>query len=267
VLRCFSDVPAVDLVGALLAEAQRIAREDEEACRVMGELGSPLIEDGASVLTHCNAGALATGGIGTATAPIVTAHGRGKRVHVYVDETRPLLQGARLTAWEFRRAGIPFTLITDGMAASIMRNGSVRAVFVGADRIAANGDVANKIGTYGVALAAHAHGIPFYVVAPTSTVDLTTLSGDQIAIEERDAEEVRTFRGCRIVPRDYPVLNPAFDVTPAHYVTAIITERGLLRAPLSLGLAGLGCRDDAQGAHDGRLAEAGGGSIAFEERS
>lgn len=236
--RCLDCTPSA-LAAALLAEANCIAAEDEAACIAMGELGAPFIEDGASVLTHCNAGALATAGIGTATAPIFTAHRLGKHVHVFVDETRPLLQGARLTAWELKRAGVPFTLITDSMAASLMRRGSIRAVFVGADRIAANGDVANKIGTYGVALAACAHNIPFYVVAPTSTVDLNTAGGDAIAIEERAPEEVRSVRGCRIVPDDYPVLNPAFDVTPAAYVTAIITERAIVRAPYPSCLASL----------------------------
>jgi methylthioribose-1-phosphate isomerase len=221
----------------LLAEAQSIAEEDEAACRRMGEIGASLITDGMRLLTHCNAGALATAGIGTATAPIFTAHEQGRQIHVYVDETRPLLQGARLTAWEMRRAGVPFTLISDNMAAHTMKLGRIDAVFVGADRVAANGDVANKIGTYGVALAARAHGIPFYVVAPLSTVDFRTPDGNSIPIEERRPDEVRTAHGYRLVPDDFPVFNPAFDVTPADYVTAIITERGIARSPYAEGLA------------------------------
>ena len=228
--------PAV-VAADLLDEAHAIAAEDEAACRRMGELGAPLIESGMHLLTHCNAGALATAGIGTATAPIFTAHALGRPLHVFVDETRPLLQGARLTAWEFDRAGVPFTLIADNMAASLMRRGRINAVFVGADRIAANGDVANKIGTFGVALAAHAHGIPFYVVAPTSTVDPATADGDAIPIEERNADEVRSAHGHRLVPDRFPVYNPAFDVTPAVYVTAIITEQGIARAPYTEALA------------------------------
>jgi methylthioribose-1-phosphate isomerase len=223
----------------LLEEARAIAAEDESACQRMGELGAPLIEPGMHLLTHCNAGALATAGIGTATAPIFIAHALGRPLHVFVNETRPLLQGARLTAWEFDRAGVPFTLIADNMAASLMRRGQVNAVFVGADRIAANGDVANKIGTFGVALAAHAHDIPFYVVAPTSTLDLATADGDAIPIEERNANEVRSAHGHRLVPDRFPVYNPAFDVTPAAYVTAIITEQGIARAPYTEALAGL----------------------------
>ncbi|HEY8287435.1 MAG TPA: S-methyl-5-thioribose-1-phosphate isomerase [Chloroflexota bacterium] len=224
---------------ALLAEARAISEEDAAACRRIGELGAALIEDGMRVLTHCNAGALATAGIGTATAPIFVAHELGRPIHVYVDETRPLLQGARLTAWEMDRAGVPFTLIADNMAASLMRRGKIDAVFVGADRIAANGDVANKIGTFGVALAAQAHGVPFYVAAPTSTIDLATPTGDTIPIEERKPEEVRSAHGHRLVPDHFPVYNPAFDVTPATYVTAIITERGIVRAPYGEALAGL----------------------------
>ena len=222
--------------SALLREAQTIAAADAEVCRRMGELGAALFGDGDTLLTHCNAGALATAGIGTALAPMYTAHQQGRRFRVYVDETRPLLQGARLTAWELHNAGIPFTLIADNMAASIIRAGKVDAIFVGADRIAANGDVANKIGTYGVALAAHAHGVPFYVVAPTSTLDPRTADGDAIPIEERRPEEVRGARGVAWVPDEYPVYNPAFDVTPASHVTAIVTERGVIRPPYPEGL-------------------------------
>ncbi len=243
-----TDVTAPSILAArLLDEARAIADDDARACRRMGELGAPLISAGMSVLTHCNAGALATAGIGTATAPIFVAHEQGKRPHVYVDETRPLLQGARLTAWELHKAGVRFTLITDNMAAHTMRLGRIQAVFVGSDRIAANGDVANKIGTYGVALAAQAHGIPFYVVAPISTVDLNTSNGSGVVIEERPHDEVRTARGHHLVPDDYPVFNPAFDITPAALVTAIITERGIVRPPLAAGLAAVAsaCKETA----------------------
>ena len=266
-LLTMKDAPVDTIAAQLLAEARRIEEEDEQACRIMGEIGAPLIADGAGVLTHCNAGALATAGIGTATAPIFTAHRRGTRLHVFVDETRPLLQGARLTAWELKRAGVPFTLITDSMAASIMRRGSIQAVFVGADRIAANGDVANKIGTYGVAVAARAHGIPFYVVAPTSTVDLATPTGEQIVIEERSPEEVRSIRGFRVVPEDYPVMNPAFDVTPASHVTAIITERGLLQPPFAAGLASVARRGSYQRGEDVRHIRMGSVAAPAEERA
>jgi methylthioribose-1-phosphate isomerase len=213
----------------------------------MGELGAELITDGMRLLTHCNAGALATAGIGTATAPIFVAHEQGRRLHVFVDETRPLLQGARLTAWELQRAGVPFTLIADNMAAYTMRLGRIDAIFVGADRVAANGDVANKIGTYGVALAAKAHNIPFYVVAPISTVDLDTPDGNAIPIEERRPDEVRSAHGHALVPDTFPVFNPAFDVTPACYVTAIITERGIVRAPYGEALASLAGRAGEKG--------------------
>ncbi len=225
--------------GRLLAEAQAIAAEDAAACAAMGQLGAELIADGDTLLTHCNAGALATAGIGTALAPMYTAHAAGKPIHVYVDETRPALQGARLTAWELARAGIPATLITDSMAASVMRRGDVKAVFVGADRIAANGDVANKIGTYGLAIIAHEHGVPFYVVAPRSTIDLATPDGDGIPIEERAASEVTELGGVRIAPEGALVANPAFDVTPARYVTAIITEVGVVRSPTARSLRAL----------------------------
>jgi len=197
-----------------------------------------LIPDGATVLTHCNAGALATGGIGTALAPIYSLHQSGVRLHVLVPETRPLLQGSRLTAWELSRAGVPVTLIADSMVASRLRRGDVTAVIVGADRIAANGDVANKIGTYGLALAARAHSIPFYVAAPTSTVDPETPSGSAIPIEERVADEVTTWRGARMAPNGVGVWNPAFDVTPAELVTAIITDQGIFH-PRELPLSPL----------------------------
>ncbi len=225
------------LPARLLAEAHTIAAEDAAACRALGEHGATLIADGDTLLTHCNAGALATAGIGTALAPIFTAHRAGKRLHVYVDETRPLLQGARLTAWELRRAGIPLTLITDSMAGYVLGQGSIRAVFVGADRIAANGDTANKIGTYGLAVLAHAHGVPFYVVAPRSTIDATLAHGAAIPIEERAAAEVTSIGGVSIAPAGVRVVNPAFDVTPARYITAILTEAGITRPPYRLAAA------------------------------
>jgi methylthioribose-1-phosphate isomerase len=216
------------LHGALLAEASAIWDEDRAMCRRIGELGARLIPGGGTVATICNAGALATGGIGTALAPIYLLHERGIPVETLVPETRPLLQGSRLTAWELHRAGVPVILIGDGMVASRLRRGDVRAVLVGADRIAANGDVANKIGTYGLALAARAHGIPFYVAAPSSTVDPSTLEGAAIPIEERDAGELTAWRGHSAAPAGIQVWNPAFDVTPAELVTAIITDRAVL---------------------------------------
>jgi methylthioribose-1-phosphate isomerase len=238
-----SDEPVADLPAALLAEAHAIAAEDAAACRAMGALGAELIADGDVLLTHCNAGALATAGMGTALAPIFVAHAQGKRLRVFVDETRPVLQGARLTAWELQRAGVPLTLITDNMAAHMMRRAGVRAVFVGADRIAANGDVANKIGTYGLAVLAHEHGIPLYVVAPRSTADLALPDGDAIPIEERDPSEVTAFGGRRVAPEGVRVANPAFDVTPARYVAAIVTEAGIARPPYEASLRAL-CGSD-----------------------
>jgi methylthioribose-1-phosphate isomerase len=225
-----------ELAHVLRNEAQAIADEDFEACLKMGTYGAELIADGDILLTHCNAGALATAGWGTALAPMYVAHKAGKRLHVYVDETRPVLQGARLTAWELQQEGIPLTLITDNMAGHFMLRGGIKAVFVGSDRIAANGDVANKIGTYGVAVLAHAHSIPFYVVAPCSTIDLAVLSGEQIPIEQRDPQEVTHFRGADVAPAGIHAANPAFDVTPHAYVTAIITERGIVRPPFEQGL-------------------------------
>jgi methylthioribose-1-phosphate isomerase len=215
----------------LQEEANLIAQEDLEACLRMGEFGASLIADGDTLLTHCNAGRLAASGIGTALAPIYTAHKAGKKLHILVDETRPVLQGARLTAWELQQEGVPCTLITDNMAGYFMRQGHVKAVFVGADRIAANGDVANKIGTYTVAILAHTHTIPFYVVAPTSTIDLSLASGDDIPIEQRDPGEVTSLRGIEIAPIGIHSANPAFDITPNNYITAIITEKGIIRAP------------------------------------
>jgi methylthioribose-1-phosphate isomerase len=216
-----------DLATALREEANTIWDEDRLMCARIGVAGAGLIGSDALVLTHCNAGALATGGIGTALAPIYTLHDAGRRVAVVADETRPLLQGSRLTAWELTRAGVPVTVITDNMAASRLRRGDITCVIVGADRIAANGDVANKIGTYGLALAARAHGVPFYVAAPTSTVDPATRDGTAIPIEERAAAEVSGWRGHPAAPPEATVWNPAFDVTPAELVTAVITDRGV----------------------------------------
>ncbi|HZK67771.1 MAG TPA: S-methyl-5-thioribose-1-phosphate isomerase [Chloroflexota bacterium] len=215
----------------LLETGHRILEEDIEANRKMGALGAALLPDVATVLTHCNAGALATAGYGTALGVIRAAVEAGKRIDVYANETRPLLQGARLTAWELVADGIPVTLITDNMAGYFMRQGVISAVVVGADRIAANGDVANKIGTYSVAVLAKENGIPFYVAAPTSTLDLSIPSGDEIVIEERDPREVLYLAGKRIAPEGVAVRNPAFDVTPHRYITAIITERGVARHP------------------------------------
>lgn len=220
----------------LLGEAHAMYEEDIAACQAMGAFGGELLPQEAGVLTHCNAGALATCGYGTALGVIRAAVEQGKRIHVYADETRPFLQGARLTAWELMADGIPTTVICDNMAASLMRAGRIQAVVVGADRIAANGDVANKIGTYNVAILAREHGIPFYVAAPWSTIDLATPTGEAIPIEERPQREVTHHAGKQLTPNGVGICNPAFDVTPAKYVTAIITERGVLRAPYSESL-------------------------------
>jgi methylthioribose-1-phosphate isomerase len=211
----------------LVAEANAIWEEDRAMCARIGAAGAELIGGDALVFTHCNAGVLATGGIGTALAPVYTLHAAGHRVAVIVDETRPLLQGSRLTAWELIHVGVPCTVVADGMAASRLRKGDVTCVIVGADRIAANGDVANKIGTYGLALAARAHGVPFYVAAPSSTIDLATPDGGTIPIEERGGDEVAGWRGVRAAPKEASIWNPAFDVTPAELVTAIITDTGV----------------------------------------
>ncbi len=288
-----ADVGLPELRDLLVQEALRIRAEDEERNRAIGRNGAELIAPGSRILTHCNAGSLATAYYGTALGVIFAAHEQGKVEGVWVDETRPVLQGARLTAWELKLAGVPFKLIADNMAASVMRAGLVDAVIVGADRIAANGDVANKIGTYGLAVLAKEHGIPFYVAAPTSTVDLTLATGDEIVIEERDPREVlgvtasgviepdspaaqRAFdtltengpyavpiqkghqmvierKGAayrfdgwfRVAPPNVEVYNPAFDVTPAAYVTAIITERGIARAPYEESLAETCCGSGA----------------------
>lgn len=236
---------AVDRVLAApdaLAEAQAIHREQIAVDEAIGEAGAMLLPYDGAILTHCNTGPIATAGAGTALGVIIATARAGKRPHVYVDETRPLLQGARLTAYELRRAGIPATLIVDGAAAMTMQQKNVRAVIVGADRITANGDTANKIGTYGLAIAAAHHGIPFYVAAPRSTFDLTLRSGGEIHIEERPADEVATFGGTRTAPPEMPAYNPAFDVTPGHLVTAFVTEYGVLRPPYSEALADLRTR-------------------------
>jgi methylthioribose-1-phosphate isomerase len=224
---------------ALLAEAHAVVAEDERVCRALGRAGAELVPDPARVLTHCNAGALATAGYGTALGVVRAAVAQGKRVSVLADETRPFLQGARLTAWELQRDGIPVAVIADSMAAHLMREREVDLVIVGADRVAANGDVANKIGTYGVALAARAHGIPFYVAAPLSTLDPRTPDGAAIPIEERGRDEMARIAGRTLIPDGVPVRHPAFDVTPADLVTAIVTEAGVARAPYASGLAEL----------------------------
>lgn len=222
---------------ALAAEARAIHDEDVASCRAMGQHGAALVPDGARILTHCNAGALATAGYGTALGVIRGAVDQGKRVTVMADETRPFLQGARLTAWELVRDGIETTVITDNMSGTMMRQGLIDLVVVGADRIAANGDVANKVGTYSVAVLAREHGIPFYVAAPISTVDLATPDGSTIPIEERPAREVTHVGTTRLTPEGARIRNPAFDVTPNTFVTAIVTERGICRAPYGESLA------------------------------
>jgi methylthioribose-1-phosphate isomerase len=215
----------------LLEEALKIQNEDKAICRRIGENGAGLIKDGSSILTHCNAGGLATADYGTALAVLFKAKEQGKKIKVYADETRPLLQGSRLTAWELMHAGIDVTLICDNMAAHVMKQDKVQGVIVGADRIAANGDTANKIGTYGISILAKEHGIPFYVAAPVSTFDLSIKSGDDIPIEERSPEEVTNGFGKRTAPEGINVFNPAFDVTPAKNITAIITEKGVISRP------------------------------------
>jgi len=217
--------------AALLKEALRILEEDREVCRAIGRNGQELLEDGATVLTHCNAGGLATVDYGTALAVIYAAVEAGKNICVYADETRPLLQGARLTAWELHHSGIPVTVICDGAAAAVMSRGMVDCVITGADRIASNGDAANKIGTYGLAILAKEHGLPFYVAAPLSTFDFSLSTGGEIPIEERDPDEVRRFHGVQTVPAEVGVFNPAFDVTPHTYITALVTEHGVIRPP------------------------------------
>ena len=228
--------PAADIRRRLVDEALLIKREDIEINRAMGRNGAALIPDGKTVLTHCNAGALATAGYGTALGVIRAAREAGKNIDVFADETRPFLQGARLTAWELLQDNIPTTLITDNMAGYFLHAGRIGCVVVGADRIAANGDVANKIGTYPVAVLAKENGVPFYVAAPVSTLDMSLASGDLIPIEQRDPSEVTGIGGVRVAPENVGVENPAFDITPNTYVTAIITERGVARAPYAESL-------------------------------
>ena len=227
------------LYARMVCEAQRIHDEDRAICDGIATHGVTLLEPGMGVLTHCNAGALATTGLGTATAPLYLAHQRGMALRVYADETRPLLQGARLTAWELGRAGIDVTLITDNMAASMMARGLVNLVIVGTDRVTANGDVVNKIGTLGVAIAARHFDIPFYVACPSSTIDLATATGAEVIIEERAPEEVTGFGGTRTAPPGLNARNPAFDVTPHALVSGLITEHGIIRAPFETGLRAL----------------------------
>jgi methylthioribose-1-phosphate isomerase len=226
------------LRAAVLAEAQKIADEDVEVNKRMGEYGATLIDDGDTIIHHCNTGALAVVDWGTALGVVRTAHEQGKHVHVLVDETRPRLQGARLTAWELQQYGIPFEIISDSMAGHFLRTGQAQKVLFGADRIAANGDVANKIGTYMLALAAHDNGVPVYAVAPTSTIDLSLPDGSLIPIEERDPEEVLgiQFKGERVAPAGAKARNPAFDVTPNRLITAIVTENGIVRPPFEVNL-------------------------------
>jgi methylthioribose-1-phosphate isomerase len=231
--------PVDRIKPALIEEAQRMHAEDIAANQAMGRHGATLMPSHGGVLTHCNAGALATCGYGTALGVIRAAVEQGKKLHVYADETRPFLQGSRLTAWELMKDGIPTTVISDNMAGAIMRQGKIGAIVVGADRIAANGDVANKIGTYTVAVLAREHGIPFYVAAPFSTIDLDTPDGSKIPIEQRNVREVTHIAGRQMVPDGVEVENPAFDVTPSKYVAAIITERGVARAPYGESLRNL----------------------------
>ncbi len=238
----------VQLVAALEDLARRIHEEDAATCRAIGDAGATLLPAGAVVFTHCNTGTLATGGYGTALGVVRSAWHGDTLKHVFVGETRPQLQGARLTAWELERDGIPFTIVTDSMAAPLMRRGEITAVVVGADRIARNGDFANKIGTYGLAVIASAHNIPFYVAAPNSTIDLAIASGDEIVIEQRDPIEVLEFGGVRTAPAQAHAANPAFDVTPANLVSAIVTEAGVLRPPFAASIAAAVAGSGATGA-------------------
>lgn len=248
------DEPPGVVACKLYGEATAILEDDRASCRRIGEAGLTLIpHGGANVLTHCNAGALATAGMGTALAPLYVAHADGRRLHVFVDETRPLLQGSRLTAWELARAGVGVTVVVDSVAGSLLRRGEIDLVITGADRIAANGDVANKIGTYPLAVLARHHGVPFYVAAPTSTIDAEAAHGDTIPIEERDPDEVRRGFGRLTAPAEVPVHAPAFDVTPAELVAAIVTERGVLRPPYDDAIArSLRPAGAAAGANAGR---------------
>lgn len=237
-----ADRPAAEVRSGLLAEALRMHAEDIAANRALGRHGASLVSPGACILTHCNAGALATAGYGTALGVIRAAHEEGKRIRVIATETRPFLQGARLTAWELARDKIPATVITDSMAASFMAAGEVSCVVVGADRIAANGDVANKIGTYGLAVLAHHHRIPFYVAAPVSTIDFACPDGRAIPIESRAAREVSHIGSTQLTPRGVAIANPAFDVTPGRLIAAIVTEAGIARAPFARNLRRFGLR-------------------------
>jgi len=238
--------PHEAVADALLDEAHAVLREDLEACKAIGRYGAQLVPDGRGILTHCNAGGLATAGYGTALGVVRAALEAGKRCAIYADETRPWLQGARLTAWELMQDGIPVTLLPDAAAGSLLASGKVGCVVVGADRIARNGDTANKVGTYPLALAAHAAGVPFFVAAPISTVDLRAGSGRDIPIEERAAEEVTHLAGSRIAAEGVGVFNPAFDVTPAALISAIVTERGVARPPYERSLAALSLTDEAR---------------------
>ncbi|UCE98503.1 MAG: S-methyl-5-thioribose-1-phosphate isomerase [Dehalococcoidia bacterium] len=229
----------VKIKKSLTDEAVKIHLEEERATEKISRLGAELIENGFGIITHCNTGPLATAGYGTALGVIIYAHRQGKKPRIFVDETRPRLQGSKLTAWELKQAGIPFTLITDSMAGHFMKREEINCVIAGADRIAANGYTANKIGTYSLAVLANAHGIPFYIAAPTSTIDFSLKSGYQIPIEEREPEEVTHIDGVRIAPEGVEVANPAFDITPGQYITAIITERGIIRHPLEEGIGKL----------------------------
>jgi len=231
-----ADEDVAQIKSALLAEAQKMEAENEEADNRLSNNGAELIKDGFTILTHCNAGALATAGYGTALGVIKAAYEQGKKVHVFAGETRPLLQGSRLTAWELKQAAIPFTLIADTMTGHFLSRGRIDCVIVGADRIASNGDVANKIGTYNIAVLARENDVPFYVAAPTSTIDLSLASGSEIPIEERSPEEVTHIGGVRIAPEGVKAANPAFDITPHGYVSAIITEGGIVREPYEIGL-------------------------------
>jgi methylthioribose-1-phosphate isomerase len=235
-----------DIKAAVVAKARRMYDEDIAACKQMGAHGASLLPKEGTVLTHCNAGALATCGYGSALGVIRAAIERGHKIDVFADETRPFLQGARLTAWELMKDNIPTTVLCDNMAASLMRQGRIQAVIVGADRIAANGDVANKIGTYGVAILAKEHNIPFYVAAPWSTLDLATAHGDLIPIEQRAATEVTHSNGKQMTPHGVAIENPAFDVTPAKYVTAIITERGVLTAPYNQSIKAMATQSEPE---------------------
>jgi methylthioribose-1-phosphate isomerase len=231
--------PIEEIRARLISEAQQIRLEDIAINQAIGHHGAPLVPDGKTILTHCNAGALATAGYGTALGVVRAAVASGKKVDVFADETRPFLQGARLTVWELQQDGIAATLITDNMAGHFLKSGRIGCVVVGADRIAANGDVANKVGTYSVAVLAKENGVPFFVAAPISTLDLTLASGDEIPIEQRAASEVTHIFGVQVAPDETRVENPAFDVTPNRYVTAIITERGVARAPYTESLRAL----------------------------